>query len=173
MPLYIDPEVLIANLLDTKGFTEGVGYTDIEIFVMVLECELERNVWSELNSEALYKISSKYHREFREFGGRFFINEKLNLHIFNSRFTSEESEIFVKTAKKFSENRKEKVIDLMKKVKREIDFFGNLKDGTDTIFASNYGDDLKYWIAEWQKLKKYNKDQNLGITEEDVKDYYR
>jgi len=107
MALYIGPDVLLANLIVTGEFDEGVTLDNIEKYIKLIKEGLAKKdfppramVYFGVNSRTLKEIC--YGNDFREFQGKFFkkIESKIKLRHFNARYDLEIAEMLQEIAKK-------------------------------------------------------------------------
>lgn len=94
MCVYVEPEVILANLLTFNDSGEGVSINDLEQYCSKVKTAINDNVYCHFNSNDLELTLLRYPDEFRKFQNKYFINNRININHFNARYTPEIANIF-------------------------------------------------------------------------------
>lgn len=100
MCVYVGSEVLLANLLSHRS---SVSSKEIESYCEKLKEIFSNemninNIYLDSNDRTLETALARYEGEFRQFQGRFYRNQTINIRHFNDRFDEEISSTFRKAA---------------------------------------------------------------------------
>lgn len=101
MCVYVEPEVILANLLTYNKSDEGISIEDLDKYCQGIKRAIKDDVYCHFNSNDLEITLIRYSDEFKRFQNKFFINNKININHFNTRYTVEIANVLKNVALNF------------------------------------------------------------------------
>lgn len=109
MCLYINSEVVLANLLVYQKEKSSVATRDVMKYCQSIKNELSKikcdgteYIYFNISQQSIDEAISRYNYEFRKFGDKIYKNNDINLVYFNARYSKEIVDLLKNTAESYN-----------------------------------------------------------------------